>query len=292
MDALCSFGATMTSLNQDIVSRITLPFPSYAAQKKIAAVLSAYDELMENNRRRIALLEKLSEEIYREWFVRLRFPGHEKVRLVKGVPEGWTRDAVSSFTLILRRGVAPVYDENGEGLAINQKCIRGGKLSLTDARKQSRDVAEARYVQVGDVLVNSTGEGTLGRVAQVFTSIDRAIVDSHVTIVRPKPDVPMHYFGMTLRGWEPHLSIMGQGSTNQTELAPTTIGRLLILMPPQKLGERFEELVSPVFKQSEILRHQNAALRQTRDLLLPRLISGKLSVEDPDIQFPPGMAAE
>lgn len=247
---------------------------------------------MENNRRRIALLEKLSEELYREWFVRLRFPGHEKVKLVKGVPVGWTRDAVSSFTVILRRGVAPSYDENGEGLSINQKCIRGGKLSLEHARKQSREVAEARYVQVGDVLVNSTGEGTLGRVAQVLTPVDRAIVDSHVTIVRPKTEVPMHYFGMTLRGWEPHLSIMGQGSTNQTELSPTTIGRLSILMPPKKLGERFEELVSPVFKQSETLRHQNEALRQTRDLLLPRLISGKLRVEDLDIEFPPGMKAE
>jgi len=107
MDALCSFGATMTSLNQDIVSRITLPFPSYAAQKKIAAVLSAYDELMENNRRRIALLEKLAEEIYREWFVRLRFPGHEKVKLVKGVPKGWAIDRVDSIGRVVTGKTPP-----------------------------------------------------------------------------------------------------------------------------------------------------------------------------------------
>ncbi len=100
----------------------------------------------------------------------------------------------------------------------------------------------------------------------------------------------MNYFGMTLRGWEPHLSIMGQGSTNQTELSPSIIGRLSMLMPPQKLSERFEEIVSPIFKQSELLRLGNDSLRQTRDLLLPRLISGKLRVEALDIQFPPGMA--
>src|SRR5205823_9096058 len=92
-DALVAFagGAATPIINKSAFSSIKLLVPKYEAQRKIAAILSAYDELIENNRRRIALLEKLAEEIYREWFVRLRFPGHEKVKVVKGVPEGWER---------------------------------------------------------------------------------------------------------------------------------------------------------------------------------------------------------
>ena len=89
MQALCSFGATMSSLNQDIVRRISFPAPHIGIQNKIAAILSAYDDLIENNRNRIALLGKIAEEIYREWFVRLRFPGHEQAKFEKGIPEGW-----------------------------------------------------------------------------------------------------------------------------------------------------------------------------------------------------------
>ncbi len=123
-----SRGTTQDNLSVEKLLSIKFKAPQVAEQKKIAAILTAYDDLIEVNQRRIAALETMAEELYREWFVRLRFPGHAKVKLVKGVPEGWDRRVVSSFTSYLRRGVAPVYDENGDGLAINQKCIRGGKL--------------------------------------------------------------------------------------------------------------------------------------------------------------------
>ncbi|MFA5242806.1 MAG: restriction endonuclease subunit S [Sulfuricella sp.] len=289
MQALCSFGATMSSLNQDIVRRISFPAPPIEVQRKIAATLTAYDELIENNQRRIALLEKMAEEIYREWFVRMRFPGHEKVKVIKGVPEGWQRTKVATLTSYLKRGVAPQYDDLAEGIAINQKCIRDGKLDLNFARRQSRDVPADRQVRFGDVLVNSTGEGTLGRVAQVLVPLSNCIVDSHVTIVRPKPDVPIHYFGMTLKAWEVHFITMGRGATNQTELAPSVIGGVEITVPSKPLQEAFESHAEPLFAQITHLRDQNVRLVRTRDLLLPRLISGKLSVENLDIQFPPGM---
>ena len=289
MQALCSFGATMSSLNQDIVRRISFPAPPIIVQKKITATLTAYDKLIENNQRRIALLEKMAEEIYREWFVRLRFPGHEKVKKVKGVPEGWQRTKVVTLTSYLKRGVAPQYDDLAEGFAINQKCIRDGKLDLSFARHQSRDVSADRQIRFGDVLVNSTGEGTLGRVAQVLTQLSNCIVDSHVTIVRPKHNVPIHYFGMTLKAWEVHFSTMGRGATNQTELSPTVIGNIEVTMPSKPLQDVFESHAEPLFAQITYLTAQNERLTRMRDLLLPRLISGKLSVEQLDIRFPPGM---
>ncbi len=139
------------------------------------------------------------------------------------------------------------------------------------------------------MLVNSTGEGTLGRVAQVLVPISNCIVDSHVTVVRPKPGVPIHYFGMTLKAWEVHFSTMGRGATNQTELAPSVIGNIEVTIPSKPLQDVFESHAEPLFTQITHLEAQNERLTQTRDLLLPRLISGKLSVEHLDIRFPPGM---
>ena len=274
---------------KSVFEKIEVKIPSKKLQEKIAAILSTYDELIENNQRRIALLEKMAEEIYREWFVRLRFPGHEKVKKIKGVPEGWQRTKVVTLTSYLKRGVAPQYDDLAEGFAINQKCIRDGKLDLSFARHQSRDVSADRQIRFGDVLVNSTGEGTLGRVAQVLTQLSNCIVDSHVTIVRPKHNVPIHYFGMTLKAWEVHFSTMGRGATNQTELSPTVIGNIEVTMPSKSLQDVFESHAKPLFAQITYLAAQNERLTRTRDLLLPRLISGKLSVEHLDIQFPPGM---
>ncbi len=282
-------GGSQQNLNAQSLKSFPITHPEVEVQKKIAAILSAYDELIENNQRRIALLEKMAEEIYREWFVRLRFPGHEKVKKVKGVPEGWQRTKVVTLTSYLKRGVAPQYDDLAEGFAINQKCIRDGKLDLSFARHQSRDVSADRQIRFGDVLVNSTGEGTLGRVAQVLTQLSNCIVDSHVTIVRPKHNVPIHYFGMTLKAWEVHFSTMGRGATNQTELSPTVIGNIEVTMPSKPLQDVFESHAEPLFAQITYLTAQNERLTRMRDLLLPRLISGKLSVEQLDIRFPPGM---
>ncbi len=282
-------GVNVPHISGKQIGDFKIPLPSYPIQQKIAAILSAYDDLIENNQRRIALLEKMAEEIYREWFVRMRFPGHEKVKKVKGVPEDWQRTKVVTLTSYLKRGVAPQYDDLAEGFAINQKCIRDGKLDLSFARYQSRDVSADRQIRFGDVLVNSTGEGTLGRVAQVLTQLSNCIVDSHVTIVRPKHNVPIHYFGMTLKAWEVHFSTMGRGATNQTELSPTVIGNIEVTMPSKPLQDVFESHAEPLFAQITYLTAQNERLTRTRDLLLPRLISGKLSVEHLDIQFPPGM---
>lgn len=287
-----SRGATQDNLGLTKLLSFPLLAPDVRQQRKIAAILSSYDELIENNKRRIALLENLAEEIYREWFVRFRFPGHRKTRVVAGIPGEWNRLKVTTLTVHLKRGLAPSYDDSATGIAVNQKCIRHGRLDLSFARRQSREVAADDYIKFGDVLVNSTGEGTLGRVAQVLTPVANCIADSHVTVVRPKSGIPIHYFGMTLKARESHLSIMGRGSTNQTELSPSIIGAIEIVMPSRLIQEAFELYTEPLFSQITRLTAQNRNLTKTRDLLLPRLISGKLSVENLDIQFPPGMAKE
>jgi len=224
------------------------------------------------------LLEEAARQLYREWFVRLRFPGHEHTPITNGVPEGWEWKPIAALTLFLKRGITPHYDEDAEGLVINQKCIRNSRLDVTLARRQSREFKPAQQVQQGDVLVNSTGKGTLGRVAQVLTPIPNCTVDTHVTILRPRQTAGTHYFGLAVMDWEPRFSTMGRGATNQTELSPSQIGAVEVLLPSYSLIQQFEEYASPIFNQVVTLTDQNINLRAARDLLLPRLMSGEIPV--------------
>jgi type I restriction enzyme S subunit len=284
MDALCSFGATMTSLNQDIVSRITLPFPSYEAQKKIAATLSAYDELMENNRRRIALLEKLGEEIYREWFVRLRFPGHEKVKLVKGVPEGWKQQKLPEITDITY-GFAfdgKRFNTDGHGKPI----IRIRNIPNSSTQDYSDEQAAEKYlVQSGDLIVGMDGEFHINR-----WHGPEAFLVQRVCRLRAKSESLEGYLGHAIRGPIKHYESILLGATIG-HLGAMHLKTIEILIPPQPLIERLE-IFNIIDQQIAALEQSNRQLTNTRDLLLPRLISGKLSVEHLDIQFPPGMAEE
>jgi type I restriction enzyme S subunit len=265
-------------INLGILREFEMPLPPLDTQREIVATLSAYDDLIENNRRRMGLLEEAARLLYREWFIRLRFPGHEHTRITNGLPESWERKTLSESTSFLKRGIAPHYDDDADGFAINQKCIRDGRLNLNLVRRQSREFGPERQVQVGDVLVNSTGEGTLGRIAQVKAPVENCTVDTHVTIVRPKPGIPIHYFGMAVMAWEAQFSTMGRGATNQTELSATTIGETEIVMPSNTLLEQFELFAEPIYQQVTNLVTQNDKLRAARDLLLPRLMSGEIAV--------------
>ncbi len=255
-----------------------MTIPPRETQARIADVLSGYDSLIENNRRRTELLEEAARQLYREWFVRLRFPGSEHTPMRSGAPEGWKRERIEEVTTFLSRGIAPQYDDVAESLVINQRCIRSGRLDLSLARRQAREFKSDLQLRPGDVLVNSTGEGTLGRVAQVRAPIPNCTVDTHITIVRPKPNVGTHYFGMSVMEWEPRFATMGRGATGQTELSRGQIGDAVVPVPPRGLIELFEDLAGPMFQQMTNLNDQNLRLRAARDLLLPRLMSGEIEV--------------
>jgi type I restriction enzyme S subunit len=263
-----------------LCEEVLIPRPPRSVQRRIAAILSAYDDLIENNQRRIQILEEMARRLYREWFVALRFPGSKGVRIADGVPEGWERRRVDEVTSFLNRGIAPRYDDDADGLVINQKCIRSGRLDLAQARHQSQEFKLERQVQPGDVLVNSTGEGTIGRVAQVLAPVANCTVDTHVTIVRPMAVVGFHYFGRALMEMETRFSTMGRGATNQTELSRSQIGEVVILVPPTTLVRRFEDFTRPCFSQVATLVERNENLRLTRDLLLPRLMSGQIRLDE------------
>jgi type I restriction enzyme S subunit len=146
-------------------------------------------------------------------------------------------------------------------------------------------VSNEKLVRFGDVLVNSTGIGTLGRVAQIYYDIPNCSVDSHVTIVRPRDRAMIDYFGFYLQSLQPHFDSLGVGSTGQTELSRESIASSNFLLPSKNIQEAFAIFVSPMQRNVMQMLIKNNNLRQTRDLLLPKLISGEVDVEGLDIHI-------
>ncbi|MGE4535647.1 MAG: restriction endonuclease subunit S [Desulfovibrio sp.] len=265
-------------INLTILKKFEVPLPQLSIQQRISSILSAYDDLIENNRRRIALLEQSARLLYQEWFVRFRFPGHEKVKIVDGVPEGWEEKTIRDISCYINRGIAPRYADDGNSIVINQKCIRNNMLNLEPSRRQTKPFKEDKQIRFGDVLINSTGTGTLGRIAQCWIDIDKCTIDSHVTIARPKQGIQKYWYGFSIIPLQEYFEAKGEGSTNQKELNRKTIEDTRILFPSHAPRELFENHVTPAVQQISILHMQNQKLAAARDLLLPRLMSGEIAV--------------
>ncbi|MGI8985006.1 MAG: restriction endonuclease subunit S [Acidimicrobiales bacterium] len=267
--------------------QLRVSVPPIQVQARIAEPLAAMDDLIETNRRRIGLLERMAQAIYREWFVRFRYPGHEDIALVPSplgfIPDGWAWRTVAAESVVLARGIAPKYADDGDSTVLNQKCIRNNRVSLRLARRQSRAVPEDKHVQFGDVLVNSTGVGTLGRVA-VFLERHRALTaDSHVTIVRPRETTANPWFGLSLINHQATFEALGTGSTGQTELSSHDIGAVQLARPPLDVQRSFAEIAWPLLGPISSFTAWNERLGVIRDLLLPKLVTGQIDVSDLDL---------
>ena len=170
-----SHGSSHEFLTLTILKNLELDLPPLRTQQRIISMLSAYDDLIDNNHRRIDILEEMAQAIYRELFIHFRFPGHENGKMADSslgrIPERWEAVTLRDVTQYINRGISPIYDDNSDTLVLNQRCIREGKINLELSRKQSKQVPQEKFVQFGDVLINSTGVGTLGRVAQLYETV-------------------------------------------------------------------------------------------------------------------------
>lgn len=294
-----AIGATMPNLNTGILERVPVFYPrDQAVQKKIAAILSAYDELIENNRRRIALLEKMTEEIYCEWFVRLRFPGHEKVKKVKGVPEGWSFDKASMFfSLVKGKSYAAeeLTDDRGHMSFISLKSFnRGGGYREDGLKYYSGRYKSEQVVYQNDVVMAVTDmtqdRAVIGRVARMPELGEKGAVISLDTVKLVPKNIHKTFLYAYMRhsGFANFIKEFANGA-NVLHLKPDLITQQKIIIPPIQLQNKFVPIAEPLYAEADLLGKANTQLVKMRDMLLPRLISGKLSVEHLDIQFPPGM---
>ncbi|HGY5236668.1 TPA: restriction endonuclease subunit S [Aeromonas salmonicida subsp. pectinolytica] len=198
------------------------------------------------------------------------------------VPQGWKITMLDEITCELRRGVSPKYVEEGGVQVINQKCIRNHEVSYEPARRHNHEAKkiDGRELCIGDVLVNSTGVGTLGRIAQVNNLPETTVVDSHVTVVRVKDDVcPIYTFGQLMLSMEGKIERLGEGSTGQTELSRKILSEQLVILPPFDIAAQVEKTFKSFSEKQVSNRKQCSTLTNLRDTLLPKLISGELRLD-------------
>ena len=271
-------GGAQPNLNAKKIKDIKIPLPPLESQLSIAASLSAYDDLIENNQKQIKLLEEAAQRLYKEWFVDLRFPGYETTPVHDGVPEGWAKTTVEKAAAILRRGISPSYDENGDSTVINQKCIRQTIVDLDEARKQTKKYPDDLNLQDGDTVICSTGDGTLGRVGQIFGKLENTTLDSHVTLVRATSEIGAQLLFWTVKSQQAFLQGMGKGSTNQLELSRSVIQELPFTLPNPKTRMAFEVLAQAIHDKITAQNKQIIVLQTARDRLLPKIMSGEIEV--------------
>ena len=274
-------GSTMLNLSSEIVSRFPIRLPTIKVQKDIATILSAYDDLIENNRRRIALLEEAARLLYREWFVHFRFPGHEHVKIIDGLPEGWDRQYLGDVVATQYGHTASASKEED-----GPKFVRG-----TDINKRSFiDWSSVPYCPEqglnfdkyalfpGDILVIRMADP--GKVALVEQSV-RAVFASYLVRLKIKnPEkVPPIFLFMTLVD-ERYQGFIGASSGGATRKSASA--KLLtdfhFALPPKNLLQLFVEQVTPIREMIRNLVDQSARSARARDLLLPRLINGEITV--------------
>ena len=290
--ALAQGGATREALTKTTIEDFEVCQPPLPVQRRIAAILSAYDDLIENNQRRIALLEKMAEEIYREWFVRMRFPGHEKVKMVKGVPEGWKLVKLENAFQYTGGGTPPKeinrYWAGGEINWFTPSDITGAdgiflESSSAQCTEEGFNNSSAKMFPAYSIML--TSRATIGAVGINLTP---ACTNQGFITCIPNEQYPLPYLYHWIKLAKPYFEQFAVGATF-AELTKGTFKRLEILTPPEPIVNEFSIITLPLFKAIESHLRANKKLADTRDMLLPRLISGKLSVENLDIQFPPSM---
>lgn len=249
-------------------------------QNEIAGTLSRFDLLIENNRKQIKLLEEAAQRLYKEWFIDLRFPGHEDTEIdpETGLPEGWERKRLGELADYISRGVAPKYADESDWHVLGQTCIRDNLVLLENSRKLAPINDLNKVIRFGDVLINSTGVGSLGRTAQVWFNPENITVDSHVTIVRGTSSLYSFYLGLWAFSNEQLIESLHTGSTGQTELPKDRLASIRLLKPPSNILLRLNAIVKPLV--TEILAKQNliASLSEARNRLLPRLMEGEIEL--------------
>lgn len=264
-------GAVQAKLPIKNIQDITIPLPDELTQRKIAAVLSSLDAKIETNKKINDNLMQQAVTIFKSWFVEYSpFDGIE--------PKEWETVNLEKITSLISRGIAPKYSDNSDQIVINQKCIRNHMIDLSQARTHTPKVINEKWLRFGDLLINSTGDGTLGRAAQVWFQPQNITVDSHVTVVRPAKENLIFYIGLWGVLHEREIESLHTGSTGQTELPKERVKALELHLPDNGTLDRFNTLIAPIAAAIVSKQNESNKLATLRDALLPKLMSGEIDV--------------
>lgn len=261
-----------------VLQDLAISLPSLDEQKRIACVLSGYDDLIENNQCRIALLEESARLLYREWFVNLRYPGYESMEMSDGLPNGWVRATVDAFGKIETGKTPPTSNPayfDGDIPFIKTPDMHGRMIVNSSEQKVSAygsDFLKGKLLPVGSLLVSC-----IGTVGVVSITGKQSHTNQQINAVIPKRQIYRAYLYFALSGLREYMLGLGGGST-MNNISKSKFSHMPIIKPQDPILVDFEELVSPLLSQIEILFEANARLASARDSLLPKLMSGEIQV--------------
>lgn len=266
-------GATMVHITkQNMEKKIVFIPKSLDTQHRIASILSAYDNLIENNNRRIRLLEQMAENLYKEWFVRFRFPGYEKAEFENGLPKGWKKTALSDYADIIM-GQSPesvYYNNQKDGLPFHQGVGSYGDFYLVD------DIYATKGKKIAEP--NSVIFSVRAPVGRINVTLNRIILGRGVSAMNAKDKTNSFLLWMLKEHFSNEDSI-GNGSIF-TSVTKEELFNHKIVLPNEEVRKKFDEIGHKIEREIRSLTKNSFNLAHQRDLLLPRLMSGKLDVEE------------
>lgn len=265
-------------VNNDVFKSMEIDLPDLPTQHRIASILSAYDDLIENNRRQIKLLEEAARRLYREWFVELRFPGHEGVKVVDGVPEGWKKTKIGNVFSTTSGGTPsrknPGFYQNGTIPWIKTKELSDGYIFETEECITQEAVASssAKMIVEGSILVAMYG-ATIGKLG-IATS--ESTCNQACCVFEMKGQREYRWF---LYQWlldnRTFMISQGKGAA-QSNLSQEVIKSFDIVLPDEKIINRYHSFVDAMFDKRAKLEQQIQLLVKARNMLLPKLMSGEM----------------
>lgn len=265
--------------------KIKVPLPPMKVQNKVAEALSTYDELIENNNKRIAILEQMAENLYKEWFVNYRFAGHENTLFENNIPVGWEKVTLDSILSKIATGLNPrknfVLGE-GDNYYVTIKNMGDNNIYLDDKCDRVTDEAIRKInnrsdLRLGDLLFS--GIGTIGRVYLINIPTDNWNISESVFTMRPNEKVSSEYLYLLLlsNDMQNYCQSNANGAA-QKGIRMADLKKYAFWLAPKPILDEFTNIVKPIIEQVDLIRKSNVNLIKQRDLLLPRLMSGKLEV--------------
>lgn len=280
-----SQGAAQDNLSWNKLSTIKFPAPDIITQNKIVDVLSAYDDLIENNKKQIKLLEEAAQRLYKEWFVDLRFPGYEESSFIEGLPEGWTNVQLDDVLEKITTGLNPRKNfvlGNGRNYYVTIKNMRDNNVYLDNKCDKVDDEAIEKInkrsnLEIGDILFS--GIGTMGRVYLVCIPTDNWNVSESVFTLRANKKISKELLYLLLLSddMQNYCDLNAHGAA-QRGIRMADLKAYRFNLPTKELIDRFTSLVTPFINRVQKLRHENLLLQESRDRLLPQLMSGEIEV--------------
>lgn len=272
-----AIGAAQRTISLTSLRNLKINLPTIDIQNRIAEILSRYDTLIENYQKQIKLLEESAQRLYKEWFVDLRFPGHENTKIVDGVPEGWAKKRINEFASILS-GYAfksSTFEENGYYNIVTIKNVQNGFFEgkrLNHIRKLPPGMPQHCLLNTGDLLLSLTGN--IGRVCMVIGKNN--LLNQRVAKIESKYPAFV-YCLFRSNSMFTAINNLGNGAAQQN-VSPIRIGELEIIFANDEIISNFEKITSNIRKQILLLHSKINLLSEARDRLLPKLMSGEIEV--------------